>query len=116
MIMTQAGYCPEGASWVDALILYLDENRRIFEDSVNCIPGISAMPLEATYLSWVDFTGTGLSKGEILKRVYQDAQIAANDGDTFGVGGSGHLRFNLATQRSNINEAIARLSQTFSDL
>ncbi|MAI59172.1 MAG: aminotransferase [Rhodobacteraceae bacterium] len=116
MIMTQAGYCPEGAAWVDTLISYLDENRRLFEEAINCLPGISAMPLEATYLSWVDFTGTGLSKDGILNRVYRDAQIAANDGDTFGLGGTGHLRFNLATQRSNVNEAIERLSKSFSDL
>ena len=116
VIMTQAGYCPEGAAWVDSLILYLDENRRLFEEAMNSIPGIFAMPLEATYLSWVDFTDTGLPRNEIFKRVYNEAQIAANDGDTFGLGGTKHLRFNLATQRTNINEAIGRLAKSFSDL
>jgi len=115
VIMTQAGYCSEGAAWVDSLILYLDENRRLFEEAMNSIPGITAMPLEATYLSWINFKETGLSKDEVLKRVYQDAQIAANDGDTFGLGGNSHLRFNLATQRSNINKAIDRLSKSFCD-
>ena len=91
--MTQAGYCPEGAAWVDSLIRYLDENRRLFEEAMNSIPGIYAMPLEATYLSWVDFTETGLPRNEIFKRVYSEAQIAANDGDTFGLGGTKHLRF-----------------------
>ena len=116
VIMTQAGYCPEGAAWVDSLIRYLDENRRLFEEAMNSIPGIYAMPLEATYLSWVDFTETGLPRNEIFKRVYNEAQIAANDGDTFGLGGTKHLRFNLATQRRNINEAIGRLTKSFSDL
>ena len=116
VIMTQAGYCPEGAAWVDSLILYLDENRRLFEEAMNSIPGIYAMPLEATYLSWVDFTETGLPRNEIFKRVYSEAQIAANDGDTFGLGGTKHLRFNLATQRTNISEAIRRLAKSFSDL
>ena len=116
VIMTQAGYCPEGAAWVDSLILYLDENRRLFEEAMNSIPGIYAMPLEATYLSWVDFTETGLPRNEIFKRIYSEAQIAANDGDTFGIGGTKHLRFNLATQRRNIHEAIGRLTKSFSDL
>ena len=116
VIMTQAGYCPEGAAWVDSLIRYLDENRRLFEEAMNSIPGIYAMPLEATYLSWVDFTETGLPRNEIFKRVYSEAQIAANDGDTFGLGGTKHLRFNLATQRTNISEAIRRLAKSFSDL
>ena len=39
-----------GAEWVDELMLYLDGNRKIFDDAVNSIPGAASMNLEATYL------------------------------------------------------------------
>jgi len=74
------------------------------------------MPLEATYLAWVDFAGTGMTRAEFTKRVEQDARIAANHGDSFGLGGDSFLRFNLATPRAVVAEAVARLQKAFSDL
>ena len=116
IVMTQAGYSPEGAKWVDKMVDYVAKNRRLFEGAIGALPGITYFPLEGTYLSWVDFSGTGMSHDEICKRVHKHAGIATNHGETFGLGGDGHLRFNLATQRHNITSAIKRLNAAFSDL
>lgn len=116
LFMATAAYSPEGAAWVDDLIQYLDGNRKLFDETVNAIPGLKSMPLEATYLAWVDFDGTGMSRDEFTKRVEQGAGIAANHGPTFGKGGESFLRFNFATPRARIEEACARLTQAFSDL
>lgn len=113
--MTRACY-DHGDDWVDALMLYLDENRRVFGDAINAIPGLKFMPMQATYLSWVDFSGTGMAKAEFIGRVEKRARIAASHGDTFGLGGDSYLRFNIGTQRARINEAIARLQDAFADL
>ena len=114
--MTEAAYSPEGAEWVDALCAYLDGNRKLFDEGIAAIPGLASMPLEATYLAWVDFSGTGMSRAEFTARVERDARIAANHGPSFGTGGESWLRFNLATPRSRVAEAVARLRQAFSDL
>lgn len=113
---TAAAYSPEGAEWVDAQVAYLDRNRQIFDAAIAEIPGLSSMKLEATFLAWVDFTDTGMPREEFTNRVEQDAQIAANHGTTFGLGGDSFLRFNLGTQRSRIQEACARLTRAFGDL
>ena len=63
------------------------------------IPGVKSMELEATYLSWIDFSGTGMCKADYIDRVQKQAQIASSHGDTFGTGGETFLRFNFATQR-----------------
>ncbi|MFN4129902.1 MAG: aminotransferase, partial [Paracoccaceae bacterium] len=83
---------------------------------VNAIPGLQSMPLEATYLSWVDFSGTGMAPAEFKARVEKAAQICANHGETFGTGGESYLRFNLATPRARVEEAVARLQSAFGDL
>lgn len=114
--MVEAAYSPEGAVWVDALNLYLDGNRQVFDAGVAAIPGLRSMPLEATYLSWVDFSGTGMAAEEFKSRVEQGAMIAANHGETFGSGGESFLRFNLATPRANVESAVARLQAAFADL
>ncbi|WP_265500210.1 MalY/PatB family protein [Paracoccus beibuensis] len=116
MDMVAAAYSPEGAAWVDALVDYLDGNRRIFDDGVNAIPGLRSMPLQATYLSWVDFSGTGMTPAEFTARVEGTAQIAANHGATFGTGGDRFVRFNLATPRARVIEAVRRLQKAFADL
>jgi cystathionine beta-lyase len=115
-VMATAAYSPEGAAWVDALMDYIDGNRRIFDDAINAIPGVQSMPLEGTYLSWVDFTDTGMSPTEVQRRIQKDAKIAVNHGESFGLGGENYQRFNIATQRSRINEAIRRMHDAFSDL
>jgi cystathionine beta-lyase len=114
--MAEAAYSPEGAAWVDALCVYLDGNRKVFDAGVNAIPGLRSMPLEATYLAWVDFAGTGMSAADFTARVEHGARIAANHGPTFGSGGESFLRFNLATPRAVVERAVARLSDAFSDL
>ena len=116
LFMATAAYSPEGAAWVDDLIAYLDGNRKLFDEAINAIPGLKSMPLEATYLAWVDFEGTGMSREEFTKRVEQDASIAANHGPTFGTGGESFLRFNIATPRARVVEACERLARAFKDL
>lgn len=116
MQMATAAYSPEGAAWVDALVAYLDGNRRLFDDAINAIPGVRSMALEATYLGWVDFAGTGMAPAEFTARVEKQARIAANHGASFGTGGESFLRFNLATPRSVVAEAAERLTAAFADM
>ncbi|MEM8851015.1 MAG: MalY/PatB family protein [Pseudomonadota bacterium] len=116
LFMAMAAYSENGAAWVDDLMIYLDGNRAIFDAGVNAIPGLRSIPLEATYLSWVDFDGTGMARDEFTRRVEQDAKIAANHGPTFGKGGDSFLRFNIATPRKNVEDAVDRLQRAFADL
>ncbi|MCA0042347.1 MalY/PatB family protein [Celeribacter litoreus] len=114
--MATAAYTPEGAAWVDELVAYLDGNRKIFDETIASIPGLTSMPLEATYLAWVDFSGTGMTAEEYTSRVQDTAHIAPNHGPSFGKGGEPFLRFNLATPRSLVETACARLKEAFADL
>ncbi len=116
LFMATAAYSPEGAAWVDELRIYLDENRQLFDAGINTIPGLASMPLEATYLAWVDFKNTGMGREEFTARVEQKAKIAANHGPTFGKGGDSFLRFNLGAPRAQIEEAVERLQKAFGDL
>lgn len=116
MHMATAAYSPEGAAWVDDLMRYLDGNRRLFDDGINAIPGLRSTPLEATYLAWVDFSGTGMTPAEFIERVEKVAKIATNHGGSFGSGGESYLRFNIACPRAQVVEAVDRLQRAFADL
>jgi cystathionine beta-lyase len=101
---------------------YLAATRRILEtgarirEGIRAIPGLRSMPMQATYLAWVDFAGTGMEPAEFTARVEQGARIAASHGPTFGTGGESFLRFNIATPRARVAEAVRRLQAAFADL
>ena len=116
MHMATAAYSPEGAAWVDALMAYLDGNRQVFDEGIAAIPGLRSMPLEATYLAWLDFSGTGMAPAEFIGRVEKEARIATNHGTAFGTGGEHFLRFNIAAPRAMVVEAVARMQAAFRDL
>lgn len=114
--MITAAYSPEGAEWADAQIAHLQTNCAIFNEGINAIPGLWSMPLQATYLGWVDFSGTGMTQEEVSGRIRDTAKIAVSQGPTFGTGGETWMRFNLATQTDKVEDAVRRMQRAFSDL
>jgi cystathionine beta-lyase len=116
MIATEAAW-RTGDAWLDALIAYLSGNRELFDERIQAAaPGSCSMKLDATYLAWVDFSGTGLPPEEVEDRVKTKARIFASPGSQFGPGGESWLRFNIATPRPVLEEALDRLDEAFRDL
>jgi cysteine-S-conjugate beta-lyase len=116
MIATEAAW-RTGETWLNILLPYLAKNRDLFDARIQAAaPGVRSMRLDATYLAWVDFSGTGLSPKEIDARIKNRARIFASPGEQFGPGGETWLRFNFATPRRIIEEALGRLEEAFHDL
>ncbi|HEV2957189.1 MAG TPA: PatB family C-S lyase [Xanthobacteraceae bacterium] len=116
MIATEAAW-RSGDAWLDALLPYLAGNRDLFDARIAAAaPGARSMRLAATYLAWVDFSGTGLPPEEVAARVKTRARIFASPGQQFGPGGETWLRFNIATQRPILEQALGRLDGAFKDL
>ena len=116
MIATEAAW-RTGEAWLDTLLPYLEANRDLLHARIEkAALGARAMKLDATYLSWVDFSGTGLAAEDVADRVAKRARIFASPGPQFGPGGESWLRFNFATPRPVLNEALDRLDEAFADL
>jgi cystathionine beta-lyase len=116
MIATEAAW-RTGEQWLDALLPYLADSRDLFDARIQAaVPGARAMRLDGTYLAWVDFSGTGLAPNEVATRVKDRARIFASPGAQFGPGGETWLRFNFATPRPILEEALGRLNDAFADL
>lgn len=115
MLMLRAAFL-EGGPWSEAVRAYLAGNFALWRDRIGALPGIGVMDMSATYLSWVDFRGTGCSIDEIDTRIAVDARIAKSPGTAFGTGGEGWNRFNLAMPRPRLVEAIERMEAAFADL
>lgn len=114
--MTIAAYSPEGAAWVDALLPVLADNARRLSEGLGAMPGVRVMPMQGTFLAWIDFERTGMNAAEIRRRVQSDARIAASPGPIFGTGGETAIRLNIGTTPARMDLAIARLQDAFADL
>lgn len=116
MLATEAAW-RTGEAWLDALLPYLTKNRDLLDARIEAAaPGARSMRLAATYLAWVDFSGTGLAPGDVATRVAKGARIYASPGLQFGPGGETWLRFNFATPRPILEKALGRLEDVFKDL
>jgi cystathionine beta-lyase len=116
MVATEAAW-RTGDAWLDQLLVYLAANRDLLDRRIEAAaPGARSMRLSATYLAWVDFSGTGLPPEEVAARVKSRARIFASPGPQFGPGGDAWLRFNFATPRPILEEALGRLDEAFGDL
>ena len=115
MIATEAAW-RTGETWLDELLRYLAESRDVFDSRIEAaVPGARSMRLDATYLAWVDFSRTNLAPKEVADRVTTRARIFASPGEQFGPGGETWLRFNFATPRPILEQALSRLEGAFRD-
>ena len=71
---------------------------------------------EGTYLLWLDCRGLGLTQPELVRFMKEEAKLILNDGASFGSGGVGFMRMNVACPRATVEKAISQLLQAVSKL
>lgn len=116
-VAAQAAYT-YGDEWLDQLLEYLSGNYRFVYDYMETyMPQIKVVPLEATYLLWLDCRHLGFGSDEELKNfMIQKAGLALSEGTSFGPGGSGFMRMNLACPRETLQTALEQLREAYQPL
>lgn len=106
-----------GGEWLDALNEYIFENKRYAVDYIkNNIPGVRAELSEATYLLWTDVSKYTSDSEEFARDLRMKTGLYVSDGVEYGRGGEGFIRINLATQRSNVEDGMARFERYIKSL
>lgn len=102
----------EGDEWLEQLLVYLEDNVQFTLDYLaQHIPEVKAVKPEGTYLMWLDFTRLGMDDSRLRDWMRYKVKLGLNDGITFGPGGEGHRRINVACPRALLHEALQRLEQ-----
>jgi cystathionine beta-lyase len=105
-----SGSCDD---WLLELRAYLTDSRDFVASYVQKhMPEIRTTVPEATYLMWFDCSAlveSGVITGNLHEFFLNVAKVALNSGADFGPGGENFVRFNLASPRNILEEALERI-------
>jgi len=100
-----------GREWLNQLLTYLSGNMKLIYDFCSRT-GVKTVPLEGTYLAWLDFSPLGLSHKELDELIINKAGLWLSTGTIFGAQeGAQFQRINIASPRSVIAQALNRLER-----
>ncbi len=108
-VASEAAYT-HGHEWRKQMLAYVKENIDYVDGFLKKhIPQVNMIKPEATYMVWLDFRKLKMKDLELKEFITKEAKLGLNDGPTFGAGGSGFQRMNLACPRSIVEQAMNRL-------
>jgi cystathionine beta-lyase len=106
--------CNEGEEWLEELKCYLYDNyiclKRFFAQH---LPRFAVVPLEATYLVWVDCASLGLPSARIAEILLEKEKLQINPGVMYGTAGEGFIRLNIACPRPLLMQGLNRIKNAF---
>jgi len=122
----------EGDDWLDRLVPYLEANHDFAEAYVrDHVSHVRYAKAQGTYLAWLDVsdivdeigavetaaaerarTGNDRTPEQVVQRwLAEHAGVFLSPGSSYGVGGAGRMRMNVATQRANIERALGNIAE-----
>ena len=131
MVATQAALT-DGDDWLDESNVYLDGNQELAEVYIReNMPLVKYAKAQGTYLAWLDVSavveqigakstaaeenavsGDQVTPESIVQRWFaENARVYVNPGSSYGTGGAGHMRMNLATSRGRVERALQNMSR-----
>mgnify|MGYP000085991456 FL=1 len=100
----------DGEEWLEELNQYLFANyhylRAYFDEY---LPEFPVLPLEGTYLVWVDCSALKQSSEDIVKTLLEKEKLWVNEGNLYGEAGERFIRINIACPRQRLIEGLNRL-------
>jgi len=133
MIASRAAYSG-GEDWLNQVVTYIDGNHDFVEKFFAAnIPLIKVAKPQGTYLAWLDVRQVvdkinakdlaaeaskkqsasmkALTPEQMVERWFvKNAKVHMNAGSSYGYGGEGHMRMNIATSRKTLELALNNLA------
>ncbi|SNR91562.1 cystathione beta-lyase [Anaerovirgula multivorans] len=99
----------ECEKWLDEVVNYCEGNYQFLCKYLkDHIPEIEVIKMEGTYLVWLNCKKLNLKDKDLEERLIKKGKLLLSQGYTFGEGGSGFVRMNIACARSTLEEALVR--------
>jgi len=101
-----------GEEWLEQLLDYLQGNFEFLLSFVkDNMPRVNVIPLEGTYLVWLDFRKYNLTDKVLKDLLLKEAKVWLVDGPRFGPGGEGFQRINIGCPRETLKKGLTQIAQ-----
>lgn len=108
---------PDSEIWLDELRAYLWTNYQLVTDFFTTnLPQFPVLPLEATYLVWIDTGILNKSSEELIQYMVENEHVRPNEGNAYGKAGEGFIRLNIACSKQVLQEGLNRMKKAFDEL
>ncbi len=115
LVGTEAAY-NHGEPWLEQVIDYIWGNLEYLDNYLKSrLSSMKLIPIEGTYLAWIDCRGLGLDGAALNRLMMDDARVYVDGGHIFGPEGEGFVRINVACRRQTLEQALARIERAVND-
>ncbi|MFM7326704.1 MAG: LL-diaminopimelate aminotransferase [Nodosilinea sp.] len=107
----EAVYTPEGQAEIQTLVSFYMENARIIREQLTAAGLQVYGGVNAPYV-WVK-TPNGLSSWDFFDKLLHSCHVVGTPGSGFGAAGEGYFRISAFNSRTNVVEAMERVTHQF---
>ena len=109
LVACQAAYA-YGEEWLTQVKAYIRSNITFVDDYLKQnLPQIKMLPIEGTYLVWLDCSALGMTADEREQWLWHEAKLWLDGGGIFGKEGEAFERINVACPRATLLQSLEQL-------
>lgn len=102
----------EGEPWLEALLVYLKENKAFIEQFIaNQLPELHGIHSEATYLAWIDCGAVTNDTKSLCEFIRKETGLYVSEGGIYGGNGNNFIRLNYACPKQRLEDGMQRLKK-----
>lgn len=100
--------------WLTELRAYIKDNIAFAKTFISeHMPELEVIEPEGTYLLWVNCMAVSSKEEDLVEWIQNRARVSVSFGSSFGPGGEGYIRINVAAPRSVLQEGLERLATAY---
>ena len=109
LVACQAAYT-YGEEWLTQVKAYIRSNITFVDEYLKQnLPRIKMLPIEGTYLVWLDCSALGMTADEREQWLWHEAKLWLDGGGIFGKEGEAFERINVACPRATLLQGLEQL-------
>lgn len=107
----------EGEEWLDQLCSYIYGNYLYLKGFFsNVLPDYPVLPLEGTYLVWMDIRHSGMDSGRLAGLIMEKGKVKVNPGSMYGPEGKDFIRINIACPAEILSKGLSSIAEVLNSL
>lgn len=113
IVSTIAAY-DQSEAWLDAVCAYIQQSKDYARAAINdAVCEVHVLDADCSYLPWIDCSALlarrpGTTSADFADFLQRETGLRLSPGTIYGAGGEHFVRMNLGTQRSRVEDGVAR--------